>query len=184
MQLCNSPEKSDEKEPRDIINSLPNPNGLVTDMTYYIKGVTKLFVNQNGVARPAFFDLFSESDGQYLIYVIKEGETKPGFYRFPQSKYVFPSKDDAQSYSDKETCQFGNSPSRMIVSAFGTKPEALVPSLIQSDEDMHERSYHAQVDEQLQIEVVVPQREKVDAQQEIKNANVLQCKTVSLQRHV
>lgn len=171
MQLCYSPEEPDDEEPEDTVDDLPNPNGLDTDMSHYIKGVTKLFVNKNGVAKPAVFDHFSEVDGQIRIYVIKEGETKPGFYLFPQTKYVFPSKDDAQSHFDKEARQFGVSPSRTIVSAFGTKPKARVPSKKKADEDKHERGYHSQVDGQLQTEIEVPKRKKAEAQHDLAYAD-------------
>ena len=170
MQLCYSPEEP-EDEPEDSLESLPNPNGLDTDMTHYIKGVTKLFVNKNGVAKPAVFDHFSESDGQIRIYVIKDGETKPGFFLFPQTKYVFPSKDDAQAHSDKEARQFGLSPSRTIVSAFSKKPKARVPSKKKADEEKHESGYHAQVDGQIQTELEVPQKKKAEAQHDLAYAD-------------
>ena len=164
MALCYSPEDAEEEELEDTIDTLPNPNGLDTDMSHYIKGITKLFVNKNGVAKPAVFDHFSEVEGQIRIYVIKEGESKPGFYLFPQTKYVFPSKDDAQSHFDKEARQFGLSPTRTIVSAFGTRPKARVPSKEKADEDKHERGYHSQVDSQLQTEIELPKKKKAEAQ--------------------
>lgn len=170
MQLCYSPEDPEE-EPEDAPEHLPNPNGLDTDITHYIKGVTKLFVNKNGVAKPAVFDHFSEADGQIRIYVIKDGETKPGFFLFPQTKYVFPSKDDAQAHSDKEARQFGLSPSRTIVSAFSKKPQARIPSKKKTDEEKHESAYHSQVDGQIQIQLEVPQKKKAEAQHDIAYAD-------------
>ena len=105
-----------------VIGILPLQSGEIL-----IDGKSLLSMNKNGVAKPAVFDHFSESNGQIRIYVIKDGETKPGFFLFPQTKYVFPSKDDAQAHSDKEARQFGLSPSRTIVSAFSKKPKGTFP---------------------------------------------------------
>lgn len=170
MQLCYSPENL-KKDHEDTLGTLPNPNGLDTDMSHYIKGATKLFVIKNGVAKPVVFDHFLKSDGQILIYVIKDGETKPVFFLFPQTQYVFPSKDDAQVHSDKEARQYGLSPSRTIVSAFSQKPKARVPSKEKADEEKHERGYHSQVDDQIQTKLTVPQKEEAEAQHDLVHAD-------------
>jgi len=171
MVLCYAPDEADESDVEEAGDQLPNPNGLDTDMSHYVKGVTKLFVNIKGVAKPAIFDHFSEVDGQVRIYVIKEGETKAGFYLFPQTKYVFPNKDEAQIQFDKEARHFGISPSRTIVSAFSTKPKSRVPSKKTTEEHEYERSYHTQVDGQLVSELAVPEKKKKEAQYDLAHAD-------------
>ena len=162
MELINP--KQAKKQPISYTGSVENPNNLDTDRSHYIPGVTKLFFNKDGVAIPAIFDHFSsEVDGQMRIYVIKQGETKPGFFLFPQTNYIFPNKDDAQSKADKEYRDFGISPSSSIIKAFGSKPEARKPSEDKPTELCYEKWYHAQVDSELKSELEAPQRMLDDA---------------------
>ena len=108
MQLLNPKQtlKLDKKSKKKAGASFSNPNKLDLDISHYVKGETKLFVKKGESVKPAIFDHFDEEQGQLLIYVIKEGETKAGFYLFPQTKFVFSNKDDARSKIDKEARRF------------------------------------------------------------------------------
>lgn len=140
-----------------------NPNKLNTDKSHYISGVTKLFVKKSDGIKPAVFVRFDVKEGSDVIYVKVQGKSEAEFYAFPSSHYVFPNKDDAQSSVDKEYRKFGLSPSRSIIKAFQTRPQARKPSEDRIAELDYEKGYHKQVDGKLQSDLVAPQRKKDEA---------------------
>ena len=173
MQLLNPEQapKASKESKKKASTPLPNPNKLDLDISHYTKGETKLFVKKGESVKPAIFDHFDEEKGQVLIYVIQEGETKPGFYLFPQTKFVFPNKDDARSKIDKEARRFGMSPSRNIVSAFKKMPKSRKPSENTSEEHEYERGYHKNVDGKLKDDLRVPEEKKREAQYDLAHAD-------------
>lgn len=161
MELIN-PKQARKKATTTSVKA-ENPNKLDTDKSHYISGVTKLFVKKSDGIKPAIFVRFDMKEGRDVIYVKVQGKNEAGFYAFPSSHYVFPNKDDAQSSVDKEYRKFGLSPSRSIIKAFQSKPQARKPSEDRPTELEHEKGYHTKVDGKLKSDLVVPQRKKDEA---------------------
>lgn len=161
MELINPTQA--RKKASSSVTKIENPNKLDTDKSHYIPGVTKLFVKKADGIKPAVFVRFDVKEGRDVIYVKVQGKSEAGFYGFPSSHYVFPNKDDAQSSVDKEYRKFGLSPSRSIIKAFQTRPQARKPSEDRTAELEYEKGYHKQVDGKLQSDLVAPQRKKDEA---------------------
>ena len=161
MELINPSQA--RKKAGSSAGKVENPNKLDTDKSHYISGATKLFVKKADGIKPAVFVRFDVKEGRDVIYVKVQGKSEAGFYGFPSSHYVFPNKDDAQSSVDKEYRKFGLSPSRSIIKAFQSKPQARRPSEDKPTELEHEKKYHKQVDGKLQSDLVAPKRKKDEA---------------------
>ena len=161
MELINPTQA--KKKAISTTKKVANPNKLDLDKSHYISGVTKLFVKKSDGIKPAIFIRFDVKEGSDVIYVRVQGKNEAGFYAFPSSHYVFPNKDDAQSSVDKEYRKFGLSPSRSIIKAFQTRPQARKPSEDRTAELDYEKDYHKQVDGKLQSDLVAPQRKKDEA---------------------
>lgn len=168
MQLCHKyAEIGDDSE-----KQLPNPNGLDTNKSHYIKGVTELFVNKKGRLATAYFERFDRKNGSDVIYVLCEGESNPGFYSFPNTTYVFPNKDDANRAIDKANRNYtGTLTSNSTIVAFQSLPKAQKPSVSETTETKHEKSYHESVDRKLSATLCEPQADLENGQHDLSVSN-------------
>ena len=149
-----------------------NPNKLVVDKEYYVKGITKLFVKKDSKVVPALFDRFETKNGSDVIYVICEGETDAGFYSFPNTTYIFPNKDDARRVVDKKKRNYiGTTTPLLTVDAFRSLPMAKMSSTSIEEETQHEKKYHDKVDESLVKALKGPQIDLDKGQFELADEN-------------
>lgn len=167
MELCHPYTPLEQK-----VTEVENPNGLNTDKSFYIKGVTKLFLNKNGTLKTAYFDRFETTPNGDVIYVIPEGETKAGFYPFPVSTYVFPNKDDATKTIDKTNRNYSNGVSTNVtVNAFNALPKAKTPTTSVDTENTHEKKYHESVDNKLVNDLIEPKENLSEGQTALADSN-------------
>ncbi|MGN0611072.1 MAG: hypothetical protein ACI4JI_04745 [Ruminiclostridium sp.] len=169
MQPCHNFESINNEEANE---QLQNPNGLDTNKNHYKKGMTKLFINKGGRVVAADFVSFDIRNGHDVIFVICEGDTKPGFYPFPNTTYIFPNKDDANRAIDRaKMLNIDNSTFSHTVAGFQSLPKAIKPSTSAVAETEHEKEYHRSVDQELQTMLSGPQIALEDGQQNLAEAD-------------
>ena len=100
-----------------------NPNNLELDKSKYISGRTTLFVKDGSKNIKVIFLRFAIKNSKDVIYV-KKGE-KTLFYAFPNTRYLFPNKDDVEDAISKENRQnINNKLILSILSTFNKLPKA------------------------------------------------------------
>jgi hypothetical protein len=147
--------------------AVKNPNDLDVDKNHYISGTTTLFSISSGTITPVIFDRFAEVNGQTRIYVTIQDEERASFFPFPQTKFLFSSRDDAQRRIDKEfgvkKIEIDAPASDRMIAAFNLKPAARRPASNKSIELSFEKEYLRHVDDKLQSKIATHQEIYDDA---------------------
>lgn len=141
--------------------AVKNPNDLDVDKNHYISGATILFSISSGTITPVIFDRFAEVNGRTRIYVTIQDEERASFFPFPQTKFLFSSRDDAQRRIDEKSgvkkVEIDTPVSDRMIAAFNLRPAARRPSSNKSIELSFEKEYLRHVDGELQSKITTHQ---------------------------